>query len=57
MLVDVFNDYPKHRPKPESTNDELVCFYCKKPVNEIGNKLELHAKDCKYRLKKESLNK
>ena len=49
-----YNDYPKERIDPSHSNDQQVCFFCKRPVSEIDGKLENHAPDCKYRLKKEA---
>jgi hypothetical protein len=50
------NDYPKERVNALDSNENMVCFFCKKPVKEINDKLEAHAPDCKYRLKKQAKN-
>lgn len=50
-----YNDYPKSRDEAHHTNDDMVCFFCGKPVSEINGILENHELDCKYRLKKEAL--
>ena len=49
-----YNNYPQERVHADHTNDELVCFFCKRPVIQIDGKLENHAPDCKFRLKEES---
>lgn len=49
-----YNDYPMERIDPSHSNDQQVCFFCKKSVAEIDGKLENHAPDCKYRIKKEA---
>jgi hypothetical protein len=46
-----YSNYPKERKDPLDTNEELVCFFCKKPVKEINDTLTGHSLDCKYRLK------
>jgi hypothetical protein len=50
----IYNNYPKERPDPLASNEDLVCFFCKKPVKEIKDTLTGHSPDCKYRLKKQS---
>lgn len=49
-----YSDYPKERADALASNEDLVCFFCKKPAKEINDTLEGHAADCKYRLKKQS---
>ncbi len=49
-----YNDYPKERLDPLSSNEDMVCFFCKRPEKEIAGKLENHAPSCKWRQKKES---
>ncbi len=49
-----YSDYPKERPDPLASNEDQVCFFCKRPVKEIKDTLEGHASDCKYRLKKQA---
>jgi len=49
-----YNNYPTERADASHSNDELVCFFCKRAVKEIDGKLENHAPDCKFRLKQES---
>jgi len=49
-----YNDYPKQRINPDDDkNAQLVCMFCKRPESEINGRLEGHAPDCKYRLKKQ----
>lgn len=49
-----YNDYPKERLDPLGSNEDLVCFFCKKTEKAIDGKLENHSPDCKWRLKKEA---
>jgi hypothetical protein len=53
MTLSNYNDYPKVRPTPESTNEDLVCFFCKKPAKEINGIIENHKSTCTWRIKKE----
>ena len=48
------SDYPKERLDPLSTNEDLVCFFCKRPEKEINDTLSGHSPDCKYRQRKEA---
>ena len=49
-----YSDYPKERLDPLSTNEEMVCFFCKRSEKEIKDTLAGHAPDCKYRKRKEA---
>lgn len=50
-----YSDYPKERQDPlDTTNKDMVCFFCKRPVKTINDTLEGHDTSCKYRKKKES---
>lgn len=48
-----YSDYPQERVSAEHDNSKMVCFFCKRPVNEIKDTLAGHAPDCTYRLQKE----
>ena len=42
-------DYPKVRPSPDATNEEMVCLLCRTPVKEIAGRVEGHKPNCPYR--------
>jgi hypothetical protein len=54
LKLQTYTDYPKERADALHSNDEMVCFFCKKPAAEINDTLEGHDVNCVWRKKKEA---
>jgi hypothetical protein len=48
--TDRHEHYPRIRPTSDHTNDDHVCFYCQKHVDDIAGELHGHADDCSWAL-------